>query len=63
MRRQGLVPGEYALHSGRNGRATRLVAGGGVKTMEIQRHGRWKSVAFMMGVSALIEEADKLSNG
>ena len=34
--RQGLVPGEYALHSGRIGGATRLAAGG-VSIMEIQR--------------------------
>ena len=43
--RQGLVPGEYSLHSGRIGGATRLAAGG-VSIMKIQLQGRWKSDAF-----------------
>ena len=57
--KQGLVPGEYALHSGRTGGATRLAAGG-VSTMQIQRRGRWKSDAFMMYVRATREE-DRVS--
>ena len=58
--RQGLVPGEYALHSGRIGGATRLAAGG-VSVMEIQRQGRWKSDAFMTYVRATRDEEVKVS--
>ena len=55
-----MVSGEYALHSGRIGEATRLAAGG-VSTMEIQRQGRWTSDAFMMYVRATREEEDNIS--
>ena len=36
---------QFALHSGRIGRATQL-AGEGVSELQIQRAGRWKSRAF-----------------
>ena len=58
--KQGMVPEEYALHSGRIGGATKLAAGG-VSNMEIQRQGRWKSDAFMMYVRATREEEVKVS--
>ena len=45
--RQGLVSGEYVLHSGRIGGATRLAAVE-VPIIEIQRQGRWKSDVFMI---------------
>ena len=51
--RQGVVSGEYVLHSGRIGGATRLAAGG-VSTMDIQRQGRWKSDAFFMMFSGVV---------
>ena len=57
--RQEFVPGEYALHSGKFGGATRLAAGGLSRT-EIRRQGRWKSDAFTMYVRATREE-DKVS--
>ena len=55
-----LVPGEYALHSGSIGEATRLVALS-LQAWAIQREGRWKRDAFMMYVRANREDEKRAS--
>ena len=40
----------HALHSGRIGGATRLLAASGLQAWAIQREGRWKGEAFMLYV-------------
>ena len=47
----GRNPEEFALHSGRIGGATHL-ASQGASEIQIQRAGRWKSLAFMVYVRA-----------
>ena len=47
----GRDPLQYALHSGRIGCATQLAAQGATN-VQIQRAGRWKSLAFMVYVRA-----------
>ena len=53
-------PLQYALHSGRIGGATQLAAQGATN-VQIQRAGRWKSLAFMVYVRAGGEGADFVS--
>ena len=53
-------PMTYALHSGRIGGATQLAAQG-ASDIQIQRAGRWKSLAFMGYVRAGGEGADFVS--
>lgn len=54
----GRDPAQYALHSGRIGGATQLVAQG-ASDIQIERAGRWKSlVAFMVYVRAGEEGTD-----
>ena len=56
----GRDPAQYALHSGRIGRATQLAAQG-ASYIQIQRAGRWKSLAFMVYVRAGGEGAEFVS--
>ena len=56
----GVDPLQYALHSGRIGGATQLAAQGATN-VQIQRAGRWKSLAFMVYVRAGGEGADFVS--
>ena len=56
----GMDPLQYALHSGRIGGATQLAAQGATN-VQIQRAGRWKSLAFMVYVRAGGEGADFVS--
>ena len=56
----GRDPMEYALHSGRIGGATHLAAQG-ASELQIQRAGRWKSLAFMTYVRAGGEGAEFVS--
>ena len=56
----GMVPLQYTLHSGRIGGATQLAAQGATN-VQIQRAGRWKSLAFMVYVRAGGEGADFVS--
>ena len=56
----GREPSQYALHSGRIGGATHLVAQG-ASELQIQRAGRWKSLAFMVYVRAGGEGAEFVS--
>ena len=51
---------QYALHSGRIGGPTQLAAQG-ASDIQIQRAGRWKSLAFMVYVRAGGEGADFVS--
>ena len=53
----GRDPLQYALHTGRIGRATQLAAQGATN-VQIQRAGRWKSLAFMVYVRAGGEGAE-----
>ena len=53
----GRDPMQYALHSGRIGGATQLAAQG-ASDIQIQRAGRWKSLAFIGYVRAGGEGAD-----
>ena len=53
-------PLQYALHSGRIGGATQL-APQGATNVQIQRAGRWKSLAFMVYVRAGGERAEFVS--
>ena len=56
----GREPSQYALHSGRIGGATHLAAQGGSE-LQVQRAGRWKSLAFMVYVRAGGEGAEFVS--
>ena len=56
----GMDPLQYALHSGRIGGATQLAAQGATN-VQIQRAGKWKSLAFMVYVRAGGEGADFVS--
>ena len=56
----GREPSQYALHSGRIGGATHLAAQG-ASELQIQRAGRWKSLAFMVYVRAGGEGAEFVS--
>lgn len=56
----GRDPAQYALHSGRIGGATQLAAQG-ASDIQIQRAGRWKSLAFMVYVRAGGEGAEFVS--
>ena len=56
----GRNPLQYALHSGRIGGATQLAAQGAAN-VQIQRAGRWKSLAFMVYVRADGEGAEFVS--
>ena len=56
----GRDPLQYALHSGRIGGATQLAAQGATN-VQIQRAGRWKSLAFMVYVRAGGEGAEFVS--
>lgn len=60
VKRQGLVPGEYELHSGRIGGATRRAAGE-LRSWVIPRQGRWEIDAFMIYVRANREEDGMIS--
>ena len=60
VRSLGRDPVQYALHSGRIGGATQLAAQG-ASDIQIQRAGRWKSLAFMVYVRAGGEGADFVS--
>ena len=57
----GKDPMQYALHSGRIGGATQLAAEG-ASELQIQRAGRWKSMAFMTYVRAGGEGAEFVSS-
>ena len=56
----GRDPVQYALHLGRIGGRTQLAAQG-ASDIQIQREGRWKSLAFMVYVRAGGEGADFVS--
>ena len=56
----GRDPLQHALHSGRIGGATQLAAQGATN-VQIQRAGRWKSLAFMVYVRAGGEGAEFVS--
>ena len=56
----GREPSQYALHSGRIGGATHLAAQG-ASELQIQRAGRWKSLAFMVYVRTGGEGAEFVS--
>jgi len=56
----GMIPEEFALHSGRIGGATQLARRGATQ-IQIQRAGRWKSSAFMVYVRAGGEGANFVS--
>ena len=58
--RQGFVPAEYALHSGRIRGATRLGAPG-LQSWAIRKEGRRKGDAFIMYVSASREDKERVS--
>ena len=56
----GRDPLQYAVHSGRIGGATKLAAQGDTD-VQIQRAGRWKSLAFMTYVRARGEGSEFVS--
>ena len=56
----GKNPAQFALHSRRIGRATKLAAQG-MPELKIQRAGRWKSRAFMVYMRDAGEGAQKMS--